>query len=307
MKLTPAVEKILANYESDNELTRKNLAKMLMHGKLAGTGKMVILPIDQGFEHGPARSFAINPTFYDPHAHYKLGIESGCSAYAAPLGCIEAGYKTFKGQIPTILKCNSANSLSRQKENADQAVTGTVEDAVRLGCAAIGFTIYPGSDACYAQMEEFAQLSRDAKAAGIATVLWVYPRGGTLSKDGETALDIVSYGAHMGCLMGAHIIKVKLPTDHLELPEAKKAYEQHGIARATLTERVSDVVKSCFDGRRVVVFSGGAAKSTADVLDEARAIKGGGGNGSIMGRNAFQRPWAESLKLLSDIMDIYKG
>jgi len=307
MKLTPAVEKILANYESDNELTRNNIAKMLMHGKLAGTGNMVILPIDQGFEHGPARSFAVNPATYDPHYQFKLGIASGCSAFAAPLGTLEAGYKTFKGKIPTILKVNSANSLSRQKENADQAVHGSVEDAVRLGCVAIGFTIYPGSDACYDQMEEFAAMSRDAKRAGLATVLWVYPRGGNISKDGETALDIVSYGAHMGCLMGAHIIKVKLPTDFLELPEAKKAYEQYNIARATLTERVADVVKSCFDGRRLVVFSGGATKGTDAVLDEARAIKAGGGNGSIMGRNAFQRPWDESLKLLSDIMDIYKA
>ncbi|NBX67285.1 MAG: class I fructose-bisphosphate aldolase [Proteobacteria bacterium] len=307
MKTTKAVDAILANYESDNELSRKNIAKMLMHGKTGGTGRMVILPIDQGFEHGPARSFAVNPVAYDPHWQFKLGVESGCSAFAAPLGTLEAGYKTFKGQIPTILKMNSANSLSRQKENADQAVTASVEDALRLGCSAIGFTIYPGSDAAYNQIEEFAQLSREAKHSGLATVLWVYPRGGSLSKDGETALDIVSYGAHMGCLLGAHVIKVKLPSAHLELGEAKKVYEQYAIPRETLTQRVQDVVKSCFDGRRLVVFSGGAAKGSGEVLDEARAIRDGGGNGSIMGRNAFQRPWDEALKLLSDIMEIYKA
>ena len=309
MKLTPAVEAILANYESDNKLTLNNLAKMLMHGKLGGTGNMVILPVDQGFEHGPARSFAINKDAYDPHYHFQLGIDSGCNAYAAPLGALEAGAKTFAGQIPLILKMNHSNSLAStaEKKNPDQAVIATVEDAVRLGCAAIGFTIYPGSDACYAQMEEFAALSREAKQAGLATVLWVYTRGGDLTKDGETALDVISYGAHMGCLMGAHIIKVKLPTDHLELPEAKKAYESYIPARSTLADRVRDVVNSCFNGRRVVVFSGGAAKDTAAVLDEARAIKAGGGNGSIMGRNAFQRPRAEALKLLSDMMDIYKA
>lgn len=306
MKLTPAVEKILSNYESDSDATRANIAKMLMHGTLGGTGKMVILPVDQGFEHGPARSFGINPDAYDPHYHFRLGIESGCNAYAAPLGSLEAGIKTFGGQIPLILKMNSANSLSTFKQNADQAVTASVKDAVRLGCAAIGFTIYPGSDACFAQMEEFTQLSREAKEAGIASVLWVYPRGGTLSKDGETALDIVSYGAHMGCLLGAHIIKVKLPTDKLELPEAKKAYEEYRIRRATLSERVSDVVKSCFNGRRIVVFSGGATKGDADVLEETAAIKAGGGNGSILGRNAFQRPYADGLKLLRDMMAIYK-
>lgn len=309
MKLTPAVEKILSHYESDNDATRANLAKMLMHGALGGTGKMVILPVDQGFEHGPARSFAINADAYDPHYHFQLGIDSGCNAYAAPLGALEAGAKTFAGKIPLILKVNHSNSLSstEEKKNPDQAVIANVEDAVRLGCAAIGFTIYPGSDACYRQMEEFADLSREAKKAGLATVLWVYPRGSGLSKDGETALDVISYGAHMGCLAGAHIIKVKLPTDALELPEAKKAYESHAIARSTLTERVADVVKSCFNGRRVVVFSGGAAKDTASVLAEARAIRDGGGNGSIMGRNAFQRARPEALKLLSDIMDIYKG
>jgi class I fructose-bisphosphate aldolase len=307
MKLTPAVENILANYESDNKLVLNNLARMLMHGKTGGTGRMVILPVDQGFQHGPARSFAVNPAAYDPHFHFQLGIDSGCNAYAAPLGALEAGARTFARQIPLILKVNHSNSLAsaEEKKNPDQAVIGTVDDAVRLGCSAVGFTIYPGSDACYAQMEEFAALSREAKNAGLATVLWVYPRGGNLSKDGETALDVISYGAHMGCLMGAHIIKVKLPTDYLENAEAKKVYEGKNIARSTLTERVADVVKSCFNGRRLVVFSGGAAKDTAAILEEAKAIRDGGGNGSIMGRNAFQRPRAEALTLLSDIMDIY--
>lgn len=307
MNYTPQVEHILSQYESDNEETLANIGKMLMHGTLGGTGKMVILPVDQGFEHGPARSFAMNPDAYDPHYHYRMAIETGCNAYAAPLGSLEAGARTFAGKIPTILKMNHSNSLSRFKQEADQAVIADVDDAVRLGCSAIGFTIYPGSDNCFNQMEEFAALAAEAKDAGLATVLWVYPRGGDVSKNGETALDVVSYGAHMGCLMGAHIIKVKLPTDHLELPEAKAAYEKNNIARATLTERVQDVVKSCFNGRRIVVFSGGATKGDSDVLDEARAIVAGGGNGSIIGRNAFQRPYAEGAKLLRDIMEIYKA
>jgi len=301
--MTKIVETLLSHYESDSEATRANIARMLMHGRLGGTGRMVILPVDQGFEHGPARSFAINPDAYDPHYHFRLAVESGCSAYAAPLGALEAGVRSFAGQVPLILKMNSANSLSRQKENADQAVTAAVSDAVRLGCAAIGFTIYPGSDACYAQMEEFTALTREAKQAGLATVLWVYPRGGKLSKDGETAIDIVSYGAHMGCLLGAHIIKVKLPTAHVELDEAKKPYET--IATETLTQRVADVVRSCFNGRRLVVFSGGPTKGDQAVLDEAMAIRDGGGHGSIIGRNAFQRPYAEGLALLRHIMDVY--
>lgn len=306
MRLTPTVEHILSNYESDSKETLNNIARMLMAGTLGGTGRMVILPVDQGFEHGPARSFGMNMDAYDPHYHYKMAIETGCSAYAAPLGSLEAGARTFAGKIPLILKMNHANSLSTQKADADQAVIADIDDAVRLGCSAIGFTIYPGSDNCYNQMEEFAALAAEAKDAGLATVLWVYPRGGNLSKEGETALDVVSYGAHMGCLMGAHIIKVKLPTDALELPEAKASYEKNNIARSTLGDRVHDVVKSCFNGRRIVVFSGGATKGDEAVLDEARAIVAGGGNGSIIGRNAFQRPYAEGCNLLRGIMEIYK-
>src|SRR5579862_8896830 len=154
MAISKPVQKILDAYESDLPKTKANLARILMQGRLGGSGKLVILPVDQGFEHGPARSFAPNPPAYDPHYHYRLAIDAGLSAYAAPLGMIEAGARTFAGKIPTILKMNSANSLSRLKEDADQAVTASVGDALRLGCSAIGFTIYPGSDAAYDQFEE---------------------------------------------------------------------------------------------------------------------------------------------------------
>src|SRR6202007_755127 len=233
MKMTPRVRKILSHYESDNPGTKTNLARILMQGRLAGTGKLVILPVDQGFEHGPARSFAPNPPAYDPHYHFQLAVDAGLSAYAAPLGMLEAGAGPFAAQIPTIIKLNSANSLSRLKEDADQAVTGSVADALRLGCAAIGFTIYPVSESAYDQYEEFRELAEEAKAAGLAVVLWSYPRGGNLSKQGETAVDICAYAAHMAALLGAHIIKVKPPTDFLEQPEAKKVYEKEKIDIST--------------------------------------------------------------------------
>lgn len=303
MRITDTVRNILSHYESDNPGTKGNLARMLMHGELGGTGKMVILPVDQGFEHGPARSFAMNPEGYDPHYHYRLAVESGCSAYAAPLGSLEAGAATFAGQIPTILKVNSSNSLAT---SSDQAITGTVAEALRLGCAAIGFTIYPGGENAFEMMEEIREMIEEAKAVGLATVIWSYPRG-NMSKDGETAVDIVSYAAHMACLLGAHIIKVKLPTDHLELKEAKTVYEDNSIAVGTQAQRVSDVVKSCFNGRRIVVFSGGSAKSSDAVYQDARDILAGGGNGSIIGRNSFQRPYDEALAMLAEIMAIYKG
>jgi fructose-bisphosphate aldolase, class I len=307
MKITRRVKEILANYESDNPGTKGNLARILMEGRLGGTGKMIILPVDQGFEHGPARSFAPNPAGYDPHYHYQMAIDAGLNAYAAPLGPLEAGADTFAGAIPTILKMNSANSLSRQKEGADQAVTSSVKDALRLGCAAIGFTIYPGSDAMYDQYEEIRELSAEAKSYGIPTVLWSYPRGGAVTKDGELAVDIIAYAAHMAALLGAHIIKVKLPNDYLENAEAKKVYEQRQIPTGTLPERVRHVMQSCFNGRRIVVFSGGAAKGEDAVYDDARAIRDGGGNGSIIGRNSFQRSREDALVLLDRLVKIYLG
>jgi fructose-bisphosphate aldolase, class I len=307
MKINGQVQKILANYESDNPGTKANLARILMHGKLGGTGKLLILPVDQGVEHGPARSFAPNPPAYDPHYHWQLAIEAGLSAFAAPLGFIEGGASTYAGQVPTILKVNGANSLSRQKEGADQAVTASVKDALRLGCSAIGFTIYPGSDAAYPQMNDIAEMGREAKAHGLAVVIWSYPRGGNLTREGETAIDIVAYAAQLAAQLGAHIIKVKPPTDHLELAAAKSVYEKQRIDISTPAARIRHVVQSAFNGRRIVVFSGGEAKDLDGVLNEVRAVYAGGANGSIIGRNTFQRPKAEALDMLGRIIKIYQG
>ena len=304
MRITPRVKQILDCYESDNPGTRTNLARILMEGRLGGTGKLVILPVDQGFEHGPARSFAPNPAAYDPHYHFELAIEAGLSAYAAPLGMIEAGAATFAGAIPTILKVNSSNSLSTEK---DQAVTGGVEDALRLGCAAIGFTIYPGSEYAFDQMEELRELTAEAKAAGLAVVVWSYPRGPMLDKAGETALDICAYAAHIAALMGAHIIKVKPPTDVISLEAAKKTYQTQNIDRSTLASRVAHVVQACFAGKRIVVFSGGEPKDLEGLYEDVRGLRDGGANGSIIGRNTFQRPKTEALAMLDKIIEIYQG
>ena len=307
MKISRKVRDILACYESDNPGTKANLARILMAGKLGGTGKMIILPVDQGFEHGPARSFAPNPAGYDPHYHFQMALDAGLNAYASVLGMIEAGADTFAGQVPLILKMNSSNSLSRGGEAPDQAVTASVDDALRLGCSAIGFTIYPGSDMAFDQMEELRELILEAKSVGLAAVVWSYPRGGSLSKDGETAIDVAAYAAHMAALLGAHIIKVKLSTDKMEQGEAKKVYDKHPVDVSTQAARVKHVVQSCFNGRRLVVFSGGAAKGEDSVYDDARAIRDGGGNGSIIGRNTFQRPREEALAMLDRLVRIYKG
>jgi class I fructose-bisphosphate aldolase len=304
VKITRTVKKILDCYESDNPGTKTNLARILMHGKLGGTGKMVILPVDQGFEHGPARSFAPNPVAYDPHYHYQLAVDAGLNAYAAPLGPLEAGADTFAGAIPTILKVNSANSLSTNK---DQAVTASVRDALRLGCAAIGFTIYPGSEDQYEMFEEIRDLASEAKSYGLAVVIWSYPRGGKLDKAGETAVDVCAYAAHMAALLGAHIIKVKPPTDVLWQPEAKAVYEKQNVDISTLSKRVAHVMLSAFNGRRIVVFSGGEAKDLDGLYNEIRGLRDGGANGSIIGRNTFQRPREDALDMLDKIIAIYQG
>ena len=307
MKMTGIIKKILNNYESDNPGVKANLANILMSGKLAGTGKLVILPVDQGFEHGPARSFAKNSLGYDPHYHFKLAINAGLSAFAAPLGMLEAGADTFAGQIPLIMKVNSSNSLSREKGAPTQAITGSVSEAIRLGCSAVGFTIYPGSDAALDMITEIQEIALEAKDAGLAVVVWSYPRGGDISKEGETAIDIVSYAAHMAALVGAHIIKVKPPTSFIELSEAKKVYMSENIPIDTLTDRIKHVVQSCFNGRRLVVFSGGNSRDNDSLLKEVKELYLGGASGSIIGRNSFQRPYDQALNLLNQITNIYRG
>ncbi len=301
---TARVKEILSWYASENPGVKANLARMMNTGRLAGTGKFVILPVDQGFEHGPARSFAANPGGYDPRYHIELAIESGCNAYAAPLGFIESVATDYAGDIPLILKLNNSDSLSKGHEPMS-AITGSVEDALRLGCCAIGYTIYPGSGDRNIQYENLRELILEAKAVGLPMVLWAYPRGAGLSKDGETAVDVVAYAAQISAQLGAHIIKVKPPKKHLEVKEAAAAFEKAGISIDTLKDRIAEVVRSAFNGRRIVIFSGGEAKGAEDLLKEVAEIAAGGAFGSIMGRNAFQRPKQESIELLHAVMDIF--
>jgi class I fructose-bisphosphate aldolase len=304
--MSERVKEILGWYESDNPGTLTNLARVLGHGTLAGTGRVVILPVDQGFEHGPARSFAPNPPAYDPRYHFALAVEAGCSAYAAPLGFLEAGAREFAGEIPLILKLNNHDVLLEESDPA-QAVTAGVADAVRLGCVGIGFTIYPGSAHRLQMYGQLRALAEEARRAGLAVVVWSYPRGSGLGKEGETALDVTAYAAHIAAQLGAHIIKVKLPTAHLEQPAARKVYEKEGVPAGTLAERVRHVVQAAFAGRRIVVFSGGAAERDEVVFEQVRAIRDGGGFGSIIGRNSFQRPKPAALAFLRTIMGIYAG
>jgi fructose-bisphosphate aldolase, class I len=305
--MTDAVQKILSWYESDNPGVKTNLARMLYHGKLGGTGKMVILPVDQGFEHGPDRCFVPNPPAYDPHYHFQLAIEAGLSAFASPLGMLEAGAATFAGRVPLILKVNSANLLYPKDGPKTQAVTASVHDALRLGCCAVGLTIYPGSLQSYNMFETAREFVAAAKDVGLPTVIWSYPRGEELSKEGETAIDIATYAAQMAALLGAHIIKVKLPTGFVEAADVGELYAKGKVPIATLTDRIKLVMKAALGGRRMVVFSGGAKKGDDGIIEEAKAIAAGGGNGSIIGRNSFQRSKADALDLLGKLVEVYRA
>ncbi len=305
MPATDRVKQILSWYGSDNPGTKANLARMLNHGALAGTGKMVILPVDQGFEHGPARSFAPNAEGYDPDYHAQLAVDAGCNAYAAPLGFIEAVADRYAGQIPLILKLNNSDTLAKVEQPCS-AVTGSVKDALRLGCVAIGYTIYPGSGMRNRMYEDLRQLILEAKDVGLPSIVWAYPRGAGLSKEGETAVDVAAYAAQISAQLGAHVIKIKPPKDLVEQAEAKKVFEKYGIPTKTLADRVRHCVQSAFNGKRIVIFSGGEAKDTASLLDEIKGLAEGGAFGSIMGRNAFQRPRAEAVKLLQDVMEIFR-
>lgn len=304
MKNTQRVNEMLSWYQHENSNTLKNIERLLMSGYLAGTGKLVILPVDQGFEHGPAKSFAPNPSGYDPDYHFKFGIEAGCSAYAAPLGFLEHGAKKYADKIPLILKLNNSDSL--YSGDPTQTVTSSVEDALRMGCIAVGFSIYPGSNSSPEMYSQLREITREAKTKGLAVVVWSYPRGGSLKKEDETALDVVAYAAHIAAQMGANIIKIKPPANYISNDEMKSVYERNNIPTSTLSDRVAHCIKASFNGKRIVIFSGGPAKGTNEIMEEIKEISEGGGFGSIVGRNSFQRPFDEGISLMKDIMNIYK-
>jgi class I fructose-bisphosphate aldolase len=246
--MSKRVKEILSWYSADNPGTLANLARVLNHGRLGGTGKLVILPVDQGFEHGPARSFAPNPAAYDPRFHFELGIEAGCNAYAAPLGFLEAGAAEFAGDIPLILKLNSSDSLYSGGDPCP-ALTGSVDDALRLGCSAIGFTIYPASAERNEMYGQISALAEEAKSKGLAVVVWSYPRGSGISKEGETAVDVIAYAAQLAAQLGAHMIKVKPPTTHIESPpstadasSSSRAGQPRGARRCSRRSRASPTV-----------------------------------------------------------------
>lgn len=305
-RITSKVHKVLQNYAEMPPGVLANLHAILMHGKLHGTGKMLILPVDQGFEHGPTESFISNIPSYDPEYHVSLAITTGMSAYAAPLGMLECIAKKYAGQIPLILKMNSANKLASSQAEPDQALTSSVCDALHLGCSAVGLTIYPGSNHCDSMIEIARDVINEAKSVGLPTVIWSYPRGSGLNKTHETSIDVVGYAAHIAALIGAHIIKVKIPDSSVLSQSAKEKFDHNNVPISTIEERVAYIKQCAFAGRRIVLFSGGPTKDVDALYNEVKCIKCGGGDGSIIGRNVFQRPREDAVRMLSTIVGIYR-
>ena len=299
---TDRVKQILSWYSSDNVGVKTNLARLMNHGALAGTGKFVILPVDQGFEHGPARSFAPNPAGVRPRLPLPARDRRRLQRLRGAARSLEASADRFAGQMPTILKLNNSDSLAKMDEPCS-AVTASVKDAVRLGCSAIGYTIYPGLGARNPMYEEL----RDLIARGEGRRASDH-RVGLPARRGP--LEGRRDGHRRHRLLGAHRLRARRAHRQGQAAEGlhragrgEEVFEKYAIPTKTLTDRVKHVVQSCFNGKRIVIFSGGEAKGTDEVLDEVRGMAAGGGFGSIMGRNAFQRPHAEALKLLSSVME----
>ncbi len=307
--ITKQISEILSWYPELTHAQRRNFLRIANHGRIGGTGKFVILPVDQGFEHGPSRSFLPNPAGFDPVYHARLATGAGCNAYAAPLGAIEAAADTIAAaHLPMILKVNSHDGMIPDSADPFPALTAWVDDALRLNCAAVGFTIYPGSARAREMYAQVRELVRDARVAGLIVVVWAYPRGSGLpSKESQTAVDVVCYAVHIAAQLGAHVIKCKPTRALVALPDSIKHKTFENIPVESLSDRTHLVVRSAFDGHRVVINSGGAARTTNEVLEEVRQLHAGGSFGSIVGRNSFQRPFAEGIALLHRIQDIHSG
>jgi|694.fasta_scaffold23319_6 class I fructose-bisphosphate aldolase len=300
------VKEILSWYKYTNTSEQqKNLSKILNYGRIGGTGKVMILPIDQILEHGPGRAFEPNPIMYDPLEQAQFAVDGGFNAYAAPLGSLERGYEILaRHNVPTILKVNSHTLMIPDNENPKPSIHSWVDDAVRLGCSAVGFTLYPGSIHSNEMEQQARMLIADARKAGLITILWIYPRGAGLIKGQERAVDIIAYGVALGVSLGAQIIKVKLPIDSYGLSSNQEMRIYDNVPTETLTDRIKLVMKAAYNGHRIVIHSGGDYATAETLESEIRAIREGGAFGSIMGRNAFQRPTEEALNLIKNLQDI---
>ncbi|MBK8490603.1 MAG: class I fructose-bisphosphate aldolase [Saprospirales bacterium] len=297
-----------------NNQVLNNLQRILSHGRMAGSGYVSILPVDQGIEHTAGASFAPNPIYFDPENIVRLAIEGGCNAVASTFGVLASVSRKYAHKIPFIVKINH-NELLTYPNKFDQIMFGSVDDAWNMGAAAVGATIYFGSEESNRQLIEVAEAFERAHELGMATILWCYTRNNAFKKDGvdyHTAADLTSQANHLGVTIQADIIKQKLPTNNGGFTAINFAKTDKAVYEKLTTDHPIDLaryqVAGCYMGRIGLINSGGESKGATDLHEAvitAVVNKRAGGMGLISGRKAFQKPMKEGVALLNAIQDVY--
>ena len=307
------IDRVVAHSDRSPQVLR-SLHQMFYTGRLAGTGYMSILPVDQGIEHSAGASFAPNPAYFDPENIVKLAIEGECNAVASTFGVLGSVARLYAHKIPFIVKLNH-NELLTYPEKADQIMFGTVEQAWNLGATAVGATIYFGSAESGRQIQEVAKVFHRAHELGLATVLWCYLRNPAFKKDGvdyHVSADLTGQANYLGVTIEADIIKQKLPENNGGYNAIKFVKTSSKVYTDLTTDNPIDLaryqVMNCYMGRAALINSGGASSGATDLAEAVRTAvvnKRAGGTGLISGRKAFQRPMAEGAALLHAIQDVY--
>ena len=307
------VDRVFA-HSNRNPQVMRSLQSIYNTGRLAGTGYVSILPVDQGIEHSAGASFAPNPAFFDPENIVKLAIEGGCNAVASTYGVLAAVSRKYAHKIPFIVKINHNEFLSYPNK-FDQIMFGSVDEAWNMGAAAVGATIYFGSDESSRQIQEVAAAFERAHELGMATILWCYLRNSGFKKDGvdyHTATDLTSQANHLGVTIQADIIKQKLPTNNGGYTALNFGKTHKKVYDELTTDHPIDLaryqVANCYMGRQGLINSGGESKGASDLAEAVTTAvinKRAGGQGLISGRKAFQKPVKEGVALLNAIQDVY--
>ena len=305
------VKKVLSWYAGEPTAVITNLARVLEHGELAGTGRVSVLPIDQDFELGHL-ALAPNSEIFSAKAQWDLAIEAGFSAFAATLGTLRqfAADPAYVGRIPLILKINSSSPLSKGQSAPDQALTASVKAAKELGCVGVGFTHYLGSPTDIEMTEELKDVIAEARDEGLFTAVWSYARrygeNAKIKSNCEQAIDVISDAARVAVGLGAHMVKIKMPNEKFGMVSNEEKFKEFGIPYETQQERLAHVV-NVTGKRRLIVVAGGDAKDEQGVLAEVTAGCLGGTRGVAMGRNAFQLSAEEARGRMAKIHDILRN
>lgn len=295
----PKVKRLTLD-DMDLSIGKKARLHRLLYQHGPGNGTMVLLPIDQGLEHGPMDFFE-NPDAADPDFQCRLALEGGYSGIVFHIGLAEKYMKRYAGKVPLVLKINGKTNIPSDAQ-AFSSLTGTVEDAVRLGADAIGYTLYVGSPSQDVDIQQFNDVRREAERYGMPIIMWAYPRGEAVKgKGGQDSLYAIDYAARVACELGADVVKINYPKVDKPTPDAPKPYN---TLEVTEEEAVRRVVQSA--GRTLVLFSGGSKVSDEDLINKARLGMEAGATGLIFGRNMWQRPMEEALAVTSRVKDMMR-